>query len=128
MNNLRWTRSLGLAGCALTAGLGGGMAWAYTAPYSTPGNITLVDVSTGGNDIPQLLWRRLGDDSGNPLYTYDSDQLGKSSCYAECAKEFPPLVADRRAKASGDFSILIRDDQVKQWVYQGKPLYRYSGK
>jgi predicted lipoprotein with Yx(FWY)xxD motif len=75
-----------------------------------------------------LLWRRLGDETGKPLYTYEADAAGKSSCYADCAKEFPPLVADAHAKASGDFSILTRDDQTKQWVYQGKPLYRYSGK
>src|SRR5262249_59661313 len=77
---------------------------------------------------PMFLGRRLGDASGSPLYTYDADQAGKSSCYGDCAKEFPPFVADARAKAAGDFSILVRDDQVKQWTYQGKPLYRYSAK
>jgi predicted lipoprotein with Yx(FWY)xxD motif len=111
------------------AALPAGAALAYTAPYSTPAGITLVDVSKIMDEaIPQFLWRRLGDADGKPLYTYDADQGGRSSCYADCAQEFPPFVAGERAKAAGDFSILARADHVRQWVYQGKPLYRYSGK
>ncbi len=118
-----------LVGFTMAAGLGAGTAFAYTAPYSTPQGITVVDVSKLMDDaIPQFLWRRLGDATGNPLYTYDADQNGRSSCYAECAKEFPPLVADGHARASGDFSIIVRDDHARQWAYQGKPLYRYSAK
>ena len=129
MNRLRSMRTLGVAGFALATGLGVGTAWAYTAPYATPAGITLVDVSSGtGSSTPEFLWRRLGDATGNPLYTYDADQGGKSSCYDECAKQFPPFVAPAHASASGDFRILVRDDHVKQWVYQGKPLYRYSGR
>lgn len=121
-----WT----VAGLVLAAGLYAVPASAYTAPpYPTPQGIMLVDVSKVMDDaIPQFLWRRLGDASGNPLYTYDADQPGHSSCTGECAKEFPPLAADAHAQALGDFSIVERDDHVKQWAYQGKPLYRYSGK
>lgn len=122
-------RAWSAAGLVLAAGFGSGAAWAYTAPYSTPEGITIIDVSKIMDDaIPQFLWRRLGDVSGNPLYTYDADQSGRSSCYAECAEEFPPFVADTHARAAGDFSILVRDDHVRQWVYQGRPLYRYSGR
>src|ERR1700733_656029 len=106
-----------LVGFTIAAGLGAGTAFAYTAPYSTPQGITVVDVSKLMDDaIPQFLWRRLGDATGNPLYTYDADQKGRSSCYAECAKEFPPLVADGHARASGDFSIIARDDHARQWA------------
>src|SRR5262249_20399805 len=130
MNAVRWTRGWGIAGFAITSGLGAASAIAYTAPLSTPPGITLeiVSVPTPDKAVPMLLWRRLGDANGNPLYIYEADQAGKSSCYADCAKEFPPFVADAHAKASGDFSIIARDDQQKQWAYQGKPLYRYSGK
>lgn len=112
----------------IASALGTGTAWPYTAPYSTPPGITLVDVSKlmdAGS--PQFLWRRLGDTNGNPLYAYDADQAGKSSCYGECAREFPPYRASPHDKAFGDWSIIRRDDQVRQWAYQGKPLYRYSG-
>lgn len=127
MNSLLWKRQLGLTALAVAAA-GTAGAWAYTVPYSAPPGITLVDVSKlmdAGS--PQFLWRRLGDAHGNPLYTYDADQAGKSSCYGDCAREFPPYLADAHAKAFGDWSIVRRDDHLRQWAYQGKPLYRYSG-
>jgi len=98
-------------------------------PYSTPVGITLVNISKLMDDaIPQYLWRRLGDAQGKPLYTHDADKKGSSSCYGECAAEFTPFVPDADAKAAGDFSIIARKDRVRQWAYQGKPLYRYAGK
>jgi len=128
MRHFCWTRYLAVAGFIASGSVMAGAALAYTAPYSTPSGITLVDVSKIMDEaIPQFLWRRLGDEQGRPLYTYDADQAGKSSCYAECAKEFPPFVAEAHAQAAGDFSILVRDDRLHQWVYQGKPLYRFSG-
>jgi predicted lipoprotein with Yx(FWY)xxD motif len=130
MNAVTRMRSSGMrAGMVLVAALGAGAAGAYTPPYSTPPGITLVDTDSPAVEAaPMLLWRRLGDANGNPLYTYDADPYGRSSCYAECAREFPPFVADAHARGSGDFSIIVRDDHLRQWAYQGKPLYRYSGK
>jgi predicted lipoprotein with Yx(FWY)xxD motif len=129
MNRVRLTRTSSVAGFALVAALGMSAVRGYAVPYSTPPGITLVDVSAGpGTATPKFLWRRLGDEHGNPLYTYDADQAGSSSCYSECAKQFPPFMADARARPSGDFSIVVRDDHIRQWAYQGKPLYRYSGK
>jgi predicted lipoprotein with Yx(FWY)xxD motif len=129
MNTFAWKRYLGLTALVVAAGVPAEGAWAYTAPYSTPPGITLVDVSKLMDEgSPQYLWRRLGDTSGNPLYTYDADQAGRSSCYGDCAKEFLAYLADAHAKGFGDWSILQRDDHSRQWVYQGKPLYRYSGK
>src|SRR5665213_464404 len=128
MNRLRRIRLFGIAAFVIATALGAGAASAYTAPYSTPAGVTLVDVSKIMDEaIPQFLWRRLGDADGNPLYTYDADQIGRSSCYGDCAREFPPFFADAHARASDDWSIVSRDDHVRQWAYQGKPLYRYSG-
>ncbi len=129
MNQLQWKRRSVVGGLLIASGLGAGVAGAYTAPYATPPGVTLIDVSKLMDEgSPQYLWRRLGDNSGNPLYTYDADTGGKSSCYDDCAKEFTPYVADAHAKGFGDWAILERDDHVKQWSYQGKPLYRYSAK
>ncbi len=129
LNSRERMRRLGVAGLVVASTLGGaGAAWAYTAPLSTPPGITLVDVAkVEGASAPQFMWRRLGDAMGNPLYTYDADAPGKSSCYDECAKEFPPYAADVHAKGFGDWSIVARDDHLRQWAYQGKALYRYSG-
>jgi predicted lipoprotein with Yx(FWY)xxD motif len=49
-----------------------------------------------------LLWRRLGDADGKPLYTFDKDGIGgKPTCVGECAKEFPPYLAAKGTAASG---------------------------
>ncbi len=128
MNTRQWMQRAGAAGVLLASTVGAGSAWAYTAPTTTPPGITLVDVSKLMDaGTPQYLWRRIGDAEGKPLYTSDADQPGKSNCAGECAKEFMPFAAPSGAKASGDWSVIARADGVKQWAYQGKPLYRYSG-
>lgn len=98
-------------------------------PYSTPPGITLVNVSKVFDSTQdQFLWRRLGDAEGKPLYTFDADTTpNQSTCLAECAQQFPPVVALRDARSYSDWSIVTRADGVKQWAYQGKPLHRYSG-
>ena len=62
---------------------------------------------------------------GMTLYTYDRDQpgSGKSACVDRCAANWPPFAAPADAKASGDYSVVTRDDGSKQWAYKGKPLY-----
>jgi len=65
----------------------------------------------------------LVDAAGMTLYTFDRDPLGKSACNAQCAANWPPLVAPRGAKPVGDYTIIARDDGRRQWAYKGKPLY-----
>jgi len=62
------------------------------------------------------------------LYTFDRDvaDSGKSVCNGPCANNWPPLLATEGGKASGDFSIVTRDDGKKQWAYRGKPLYYWA--
>jgi len=64
--------------------------------------------------------------AGMTLYTFDKDAGGKSACNDQCAKIWPPVTAAADAKASGDLSILTRDDGSKQWAYKGKPVYLYA--
>jgi predicted lipoprotein with Yx(FWY)xxD motif len=64
--------------------------------------------------------------AGMTLYTFDKDAGGKSACNGPCATNWPPLKAAADAKASGDWSIITRDDGSKQWAIEGKPLYSYS--
>jgi predicted lipoprotein with Yx(FWY)xxD motif len=98
---------------------------AWSVASSTPATLTIVDVVSSSG---QVLWQRLGDAGGRPLYTYDTDTVsGKSFCIGECAKEFPPLVAETSAVASGDWRVVTRDDGAKQWAYQGKPLHLFAG-
>jgi predicted lipoprotein with Yx(FWY)xxD motif len=67
----------------------------------------------------------LVDSAGMTLYTFDKDVAGsgKSACNGPCAKNWPPLHASGSEQASGDWSVITRDDGTKQWAYKGKPLY-----
>jgi predicted lipoprotein with Yx(FWY)xxD motif len=67
----------------------------------------------------------LTNSAGMTLYTFDKDTAGsgKSVCNGACAGNWPPLMAMDSDKASGDYSVVTRDDGKKQWAYKGKPLY-----
>ncbi|MBL0404844.1 hypothetical protein JKG68_12770 [Microvirga aerilata] len=69
--------------------------------------------------------KALVDAKGMTLYTFDRDAAGKSACNGQCAQNWPPLMADASASASGDWSVITRDDGAKQWAYKGKPLYTW---
>jgi predicted lipoprotein with Yx(FWY)xxD motif len=86
-------------------------AFAQTAPAKT------ADTAKGKTFI---------DDKGMTLYYFDKDTAGKSVCYGKCETRWPPFLAAADAKASGDWSIVTRDDGAKQWAYKGKPLYTWE--
>jgi len=67
----------------------------------------------------------LTNSAGMTLYTLDNDPAGsgKSACNGTCATNWPPLLASADAKASGDYTIITRDDGARQWAFKGKPLY-----
>lgn len=118
----------------LAAGLALPAAHATSAavPYVTPPGITLVDVDKIlTSSSAQFIWRRIGDEHGKPLYTYDKDPSGKATCAQQCAQQFTPFLADAHATGSGDWSrdwsLIRRPDHTRQWAYQGKALYRYTG-
>jgi predicted lipoprotein with Yx(FWY)xxD motif len=66
--------------------------------------------------------------AGMTLYTIDRDTAGsgKSVCNGPCAVNWPPLLAAADARASGDWSVITRDDGQRQWAYKGKPLYGWA--
>jgi predicted lipoprotein with Yx(FWY)xxD motif len=64
--------------------------------------------------------------AGMTLYVFDKDAGDKSACNGPCAANWPPLMAGGDAKASGDWTIVTRDDGAKQWAYKGKPLYLWA--
>lgn len=70
--------------------------------------------------------KTLTDAKGMTLYTFDKDTSGKSACNGPCATNWPPLMADAAAKASGSYAVITRDDGAKQWAYNGKPLYTWA--
>jgi predicted lipoprotein with Yx(FWY)xxD motif len=65
------------------------------------------------------------DHKGMTIYTFDKDAGGKSMCNADCAKNWPPMMAPAGAKAEGKWSVIKRDDGMMQYAYDGKPLYTF---
>lgn len=63
--------------------------------------------------------------NGMTLYTFEKDVAGsgKSVCNGPCATNWPPFMAAESDKASGDYTIITRDDGKKQWAVKGKPVY-----
>ncbi len=64
--------------------------------------------------------------AGMTLYVFDRDAGGKSACNGPCAANWPPLMVTGSGGASGDWTVIVRDDGGKQWAYKGKPLYTWS--
>ncbi|TXM95498.1 hypothetical protein [Methylobacterium sp. WL116] len=60
------------------------------------------------------------------LYTFEKDMGGKSMCNGPCATNWPALMAASGSAASGDWTMVTRDDGTMQWAYKGKPLYTFA--
>lgn len=65
----------------------------------------------------------LADENGMTLYTYDRDEPGVSNCVDTCIQNWPALTADDDATPQGDFSVIDRPDDGRQWAYRDRPLY-----
>jgi predicted lipoprotein with Yx(FWY)xxD motif len=70
--------------------------------------------------------KALVNDEGMTLYVFDKDMPGKSACNGACAESWPPLAASEGDKASGDWSIVKRDNGKRMWAYKGRPLYAWK--
>lgn len=83
---------------------------AYVTPAQTPAS-AMNGVLVGPNQMT--------------LYVFDKDTAGsgKSVCNGGCATNWPPLMVVAGATATGDWSVVARDDGGKQWAYKGRPLY-----
>ncbi|RZK81519.1 MAG: hypothetical protein EOO66_28185, partial [Methylobacterium sp.] len=68
----------------------------------------------------------LVDSKSMTLYTFDKDMGGKSMCNGPCAANWPALMAASGSAASGDWTMVTRDDGTMQWAHKGKPLYTFA--
>jgi predicted lipoprotein with Yx(FWY)xxD motif len=53
--------------------------------------------------------------------------IGVRGCEGACLQQWHPFVAPANAQPDGFWDIAMRPDGSRQWVYQGYPLYTYSG-
>lgn len=74
----------------------------------------------------------LTDGSGRAVYLWAKDAMDSSACSGACAGAWPPVTTTGAVTASGgankaDLSTITRSGGAKQAVYDGHPLYYFSG-
>lgn len=71
----------------------------------------------------------LTDFEGHTLYMADGTGSDSTTeCRSgSCDTRWIPLPAPGLASGVGDFSVLVGADGSRQWAYQNRPLFRYSG-
>jgi predicted lipoprotein with Yx(FWY)xxD motif len=114
--------ALALASCG-----GNKDATASTAqPKTASGRPATVGLANSG------LGKILVDSQGRTLYLFKKDAGTKSTCFGECASDWPPLRADGKPAVGRGASASIvgtttRSDGKPQVTYQGHPLYLFEG-
>ena len=68
---------------------------------------------------------------GRTLYLFEKDRRGKSACYGQCAKYWPPLLTHGKPVAGAGvkaklLGVTKRKNGTQQVTYAGHPLYRYT--
>jgi predicted lipoprotein with Yx(FWY)xxD motif len=92
-----------------------------STPYK-PANVDYMPNYMASTSIGQVMTTP----QGSTVYTFDEDQIGKSNCYGDCARHWPPVLASNGAQPYGRMSLAARQDGQEQWAYDGKPLYTYA--
>lgn len=96
-------------------------------PSAIQNNLTL------GTDSTSTIGTYLIAYNGMTLYTYSKDSTGTSTCYAQCAQTWPPytvpngMTLNIESGVTGEAATIERADGTYQVVYNGMPLYFYSG-
>ena len=109
-----------LASLTLAAAIGASVLLAGCASMESA-----MGMSSGPAKVADGVW--VGT-NGMSLYTFDRDAMGagKSMCNGPCATNWPPLMASASDSASGDWTIVTRDDGSRQWAFRGKPVYYWA--
>jgi predicted lipoprotein with Yx(FWY)xxD motif len=131
----KWWASAGLAAVALVATACGSSsssssstpAASSAAPASSPSqpppsSSTVKTATIGGATV-------LTDSKGRTLYWFAPDTATKSNCNGSCATVWPPVKGPVTAGSgvTGKLGTITRADGSTQAVYNGHPLYTYTG-
>jgi predicted lipoprotein with Yx(FWY)xxD motif len=119
-----------------------GGVWWFTSSQSAmmqTGTPTTTTTTTDTSQTQPTLTLNLGSNAtlgdylvasnGMTLYRFNKDSIGTSTCYAECATEWPPYIVSSAADlsaismATGTVEAIARTDGSLQVTYNGKPLY-----
>ena len=116
-------RIVAASGAVIAAGLSGCSSDHHSGmqQHMMPANYTASGTYMRSTEAGQILTTP----EGRTVYTFDQDAAGASSCYGDCAEEWPPVTAAADAQPFGQMSVVTRTDGARQWAYDGKPLYLY---
>ena len=94
-------------------------------PAATPGKGTKIAV--GDSEFGTMLFGS----NNQAIYAFQNDTRGKSVCYGECARAWPPVLTMGKPRAGkGVRKSLLgtvgRRNGSRQVTYAGKPLYFYA--
>ena len=110
---------------------------AAAAPAGGSAGSTASAAAAGGSGLvittkPGSAGAFLTDGSGRAVYLWTKDGKDSSACSGACAGAWPPVTTTGAVTASGgvskaDLSTITRSGGAKQVVYDGHPLYYFSG-
>ncbi|HEY7400160.1 MAG TPA: hypothetical protein VH989_04610 [Actinomycetota bacterium] len=101
-------------------------------PSETPSPGRSTEVESDDSALGAILT----DGKGNTLYAFAPDAQGPSTCYDDCAANWPAFLAKGELEVSGKASdptdakllgTVKRDDGGKQVTYNDWPLYSFAG-
>jgi predicted lipoprotein with Yx(FWY)xxD motif len=72
----------------------------------------------------------VGDGRGQAVYVFDKERAGRSECYGDCARAWPPVLTRGRPVAGKGvrgrlLGTVRRRGGSRQVTYRGRPLYYY---
>jgi predicted lipoprotein with Yx(FWY)xxD motif len=118
--------ALAIAGCGGSSSSNNNVSASAAHPTTASGRAATVGVANSS------LGNILVDSHGRTLYMFRKDNGTRSACFGACASAWPPLrttgkpTVGRGANASR-ITTVKRSDGSPQVVYNGHPLYRFSG-
>ena len=104
--------------------IGAGTAMGTPAASPAAGGATSVLVAENPD-----LGAYLTDNQGMTLYIFTNDEENESTCYDQCAENWPPFTVEGEIVVpdgvAGEFDTITRDDGTEQVTHDGRPLYSY---
>jgi predicted lipoprotein with Yx(FWY)xxD motif len=129
--------AVALGAVLLTAACSSSGSGSSSAPAATTAGGSASPAAAGGSGL--VITTKSGsagafltDGSGRAVYLWVKDGKDSSACSGACAGAWPPVTATGAVTASGgvnmaDLSTITRSGGAKQVVYDGHPLYYFSG-
>jgi predicted lipoprotein with Yx(FWY)xxD motif len=126
-----WLAPAGLAAAGLIA-VGCGSSGGSSAPASSGSPVHMGAPASTGSALKTASvsgMTVLTNAKGFTLYWFVPDTSTKSNCNGSCATIWPPVKAPVTAGSgvTGKITVIARSDGSRQAVYNGHPLYTYTG-